>query len=847
MVDKQKSDPNRDLLEALLPFLDPQEIPALEIWEHFAAKGLPEAIVEYLALWEDSLLQGSTDSDLGEFLDFLGGLMPDLEASFRADYINVAPVRLLVRALQALGDGQEPARLYNWLSAAAYMAWYDPRITHESTKEVRDWLVQRPAVQKAVLLEGLSRCPDDEDFERCAEQVPTRLHHSAAPPEFRSWCLNMAAEWADRHRRVADFLLRYAVYLGKSPTTEPWITREVLKEGIRGHQDLERRLAELLEEQAQRSTPVWSDVAESARGKKDQPRNQLVDYVRTNIDSLRQNRAAPELLLEIGKAYFGFVPFALTRTTPEPRLRSLLPCADLLEASSEALMGTVHRPDVPGVAEIIQRTQDECPHPLSLPFLAGLEEICRVDREQLDGLQLSQMQQAIAFHYCVPTDEDSEPEWLLRWMQSRPEMVANVLVQCAAGISSGAVMVPGFYELGKQENYAAVASYACLPLLKEYPHQQGPEHLESLGQLLWSALLHSDKAALQMLIEDRLSCPDIPVAQRIRWLAAGVFLAPDTYRKALESTVAGEDDRIREMAEFFAPEEAMALRIEGMDVITLQTIIRLMGGVFEPEFWVDPDDLDWRVSDRLETLMDVLSFRTGEDASRALDELVGDDSLVAWRVELENARDRQRISHRDASYSHPRVLEARQTLSNQALSNAGDLTVLLTDKLNELATRIRTANTDDWRQYWNEDSLGRPGSPKHEVHCRDALLSDLRSVLPAGVTAEPEGEYANDKRADIRVTFQDFNVPVEVKKDRNRQLWSSLQDQLIARYTSDPATGGHGIYLVFWFGGGAKMPLPPQGQRPAGPVELKEQLEAQLAPNDKRRIAVCVVDVSPVE
>ena len=39
---------------------------------------------------------------------------------------------------------------------------------HRSADEVRIWLEQRPAVQKAVLLEGLSRCPDDDDFERYA-------------------------------------------------------------------------------------------------------------------------------------------------------------------------------------------------------------------------------------------------------------------------------------------------------------------------------------------------------------------------------------------------------------------------------------------------------------------------------------------------------------------------------------------------------------------------------------------------------------------------------------------------------------------------------------------------------
>ena len=66
-----------------MPLLDPQEIPPLEIWGHFAAKGLLDAIVEHLALWEDTLLQRSTDLEVAELLDRLNELMPDLEAPFR--------------------------------------------------------------------------------------------------------------------------------------------------------------------------------------------------------------------------------------------------------------------------------------------------------------------------------------------------------------------------------------------------------------------------------------------------------------------------------------------------------------------------------------------------------------------------------------------------------------------------------------------------------------------------------------------------------------------------------------------------------------------------------------------
>ena len=130
----------------------------------------------------------------------------------------------------------------------------------------------------------------------------------------------------------------------------------------------------------------------------------------------------------------------------------------------------------------------------------------------------------------------------------------------------------------------------------------------------------------------------------------------------------------------------------------------------------------------------------------------------------------------------------------------GDLAAFLVNRLEEISLRIRTANTNDWRQYWNEDQYRRPSEPKHEDSCRDALLSDLRASLPMGVDSQPEGRYVNDKRSDIRVAYRDFNVPIEAKRNSHRDLWSAMRDQLIAKYASDPATSGYGIYLVFWFG-----------------------------------------------
>ena len=55
-------------------------------------------------------------------------------------------------------DGREIARLYDWLGVASVRDRYlgDGRA---HIKAVQEWLAKRPRVQKAVILEGLKRCP----------------------------------------------------------------------------------------------------------------------------------------------------------------------------------------------------------------------------------------------------------------------------------------------------------------------------------------------------------------------------------------------------------------------------------------------------------------------------------------------------------------------------------------------------------------------------------------------------------------------------------------------------------------------------------------------------------------
>ena len=157
---------------------------------------------------------------------------------------------------------------------------------------------------------------------------------------------------------------------------------------------------------------------------------------------------------------------------------------------------------------------------------------------------------------------------------------------------------------------------------------------------------------------------------------------------------------------------------------------------------------------------------------------------------------------------------------------------------------MRTTNTNPWRLFRNEAGHGKPGEPKVENSCRDALLALLQPHLPQPVNAQPEGQHASQTRSDILVSANGFQVPIEVKRNTDRELWSALQKQLIAKYAVDPASGGYGIYLVLWFGAD-KQRRRSDGARPNSPEELERLLAESLGEFDRRKISICVMDVSP--
>ena len=220
--------------------------------------------------------------------------------------------------------------------------------------------------------------------------------------------------------------------------------------------------------------------------------------------------------------------------------------------------------------------------------------------------------------------------------------------------------------------------------------------------------------------------------------------------------------------------------------------------------------------------------------------------LAHWRNELRGALHSQRIARRKATFRKLSATDVDRTLANLQPASAADLAALTLDHLRDIAGKIRNGNTDDYEQYWSYDEKNRKlVNPRPENDCRNVLLSDLQERLGRlGIDAQRESSRADNKRADILISYggvNGFNIPIEAKKDDNPDLWRAIHEQLVPKYVRDPGAGGHGIYLVFWFGGkGMKPPL--DGAKLRSAAELETRLRQTLTPEESHRIQVCVID-----
>ena len=582
-------------------------------------------------------------------------------------------------------------------------------------------------------------------------------------------------------------------------------------------------------------------------------RREWRDSLDPHLPSLRENRGQPMLLHHLAQVYFGdFIDVG--GESPQERFRDLAGNDETLARNAlDGLCRSTHRNDLPGAAEIARLGAQNWFHYLALPFMAGLGGKT-VPSAPCHGVGMTedQMRLGLAIHFADPNYSSMQltPGWLDAVREAHPDLVADVLVECARPLlRKGGDLTSHFFDLARSPGHSEVARLAWEPSLKAFPTRCTKSQLAGLSFLLQAALRHGDVSRFLAVVHAKLARRSMNMSQRVYWLAAGLLVSPDTYLDELRASVAGSERRVRHLAEFLADRDFPEPLMQRLDPPALQLLVQVLGTAYRPRtrpsggvHWVD---YSMQVSDRVENLVDRLADTPSPAASEALAVLVSHDAMRHWLSRLVRARYRQNALRRETCFRYRTIAEVREVLANRRPANAADLAALTLSHLRQISRKIRDGNTSDWRQYWNVDSYNRPLKPKPEDACRDALLSDLQARLSGRhVDAQPEGRYADAKRSDIRVSHGGFNVPVEIKKDCHPDLWGAIRTQLTARYTRDPGAGGYGIYLVFWFGAG-RCPPPESGTVPRHPAVLEERLQAALSVDEASLISICVIDVSP--
>ncbi|HBV4559044.1 TPA: hypothetical protein MDY63_003931 [Klebsiella aerogenes] len=387
-------------------------------------------------------------------------------------------------------------------------------------------------------------------------------------------------------------------------------------------------------------------------------------------------------------------------------------------------------------------------------------------------------------------------------------------------------------------------------LTKEHPDDV--LHLQNLvGWLLAHPESHAELLQLSELMiahPSKLKNPSYQI-----WLVCTYLFAPDQCQDLFLS----ESNSTPEMIELIRQLSGKAKIGRGsseqrLSLTQLEAIITVSATHFPNADRVARNDSNsannWEYADFIKRLIDDVSSFSSYDAGEVFERLLLLPECTSYRGYLLHAQSNQKVRYRESQFQHTNWKQALNTLKNKTPANVMDLYALLLDHLQDIANRITYENTDIYKQFWNENGNGKILVPKPEESCRNFFLELLRARLhPLQIICEPEGHMVSGKRADIIISLPGIKIPIEIKRDYHRDVWSALNEQLDQLYTTNPDAEGYGIYLVFWFGASRPNAIPRPAKDTPPPVNATtmEDILNEAVPMVKRdRLSAIVIDVS---
>lgn len=837
-------DQDDDLLGELLVELYPNVITPIEIFDYLHAPKKSNYIGRYERFWSYYLEKQSLDGDLFQLLEELVSRHAKL-----INILNEIPYQsmiggLLKKGLEIHGDIISVQELSDWLSLGLGEHNYPFLNSENDIKQIRDWIGDHPEYQKAVIELHLDECIKSDEFDWCMHQVKERFYHADLPKDYGLWCLNKAKQ-SDKDI-VSKHLFREAMAALWWSKGDQGISLDIFEQAIEEFAKFKPWYEGLRFCPIDRGDREFKQKISKRREKEERQKQEYIQFVKDHIDDIRAGTADPGILHNLGMAYFGhFVVFP--GETPGERLMNYFADEYLVQSILTGFQKCLEREDIQEVQDILQLNMQNKRYHLSFPIRAGLEEI---DSKRVLQLPEDKIRKALAFYFADGLGNDTR--WYVELLKECPELVAEVLLEYGlTAIRAGKEHISGIWALAFDEKYCSIARYASITLLDGFPARCTTKQLGSLNYLLKAALLHAHPGQLQALIKKKLNLRSMNVAQRAYWIGTAFLLSPSKYESSLIEFFDKKTQRIKYLSGYFTDRSDQLSLINDLSETALALLIRLFATYYPPHNWGEGGGhvtTAMNISDLINSMINKLSMVSSDSATKQIIALVKEEKLSQWHQTLQGALYRQQANKREIDFSHPDINQVSRTLNHHTPANIADLAALVFDHISDLANQVQDGDTIGYKEFWNTNAHNQPVGRRHEDACRDTFLSHLKERLNSlGVEVIKEGYYADNKRADIRVSYGGiggFNVPIEIKCNDHKNLWYAIHDQLIAKYTRDPGAHGYGIYLVFWFGSEGTIP-PAEGARPKTAKELEARLiETLTSKEERQQISVCVIDCS---
>ena len=847
-------DYNSDLIGTLLWHLYPTSLTAQEVAVYLDPHRLHELrFGRYFHFWYMVFSEAVPANDVADFLDILAERIGVHTRDTDKDSEDNTQLRTLVHRwiAKSLSDTLSGERLLSWL----LIGFDNNEDSHQvETSLLKEWLSTHSEHYKDLLNAICMRYETTDNPRYAILQVSGFLSGVEYPkdiglwhfqhidkrsnPDIARWHFDQAMQTLDDNQGNAG--LTYAM-------VETWSqTKPVYREWLAaaGVPIDEWRVDQAKRRQA---------YDQAQKQKKEESYAAIVPHVHT----LKTGEGPLPILHNLAGLWLGWFS-DVSGDTPEKRYENRFGhYSDIYEAAKQGFEACLHRGDLPSVKDIVTLYCDNKHHWRMWPCLAGIALYWEKHSTPTGykTLSIDTKSALIAFRIMSPL-LGPDPDWFIALKEHSPDITAKVFLaylrQCLKSKKNEHhIAIPYIRDALQRPQNRAIALLVLPKAIATFPTRATGAQLETFTVLLKMAWCYTPDLC-ETIIAKRLAHKSLDPTQRLYLFITGMLCDPEIYEKKLWDFVDNSAKKTEQLSDFlhYLPQKTGAEQ-SSVSVIPAHTLGKLIERQTPHARWDWPSGVfemsqDIALGDILRGYLYTLENNTSPAAARIeTQRLLAQPQLTAIKPYLEKILDRLTNRQREASFVYPDVKALASLLKNEAPASSRDLCALVLAHLDEIQYAIQHSENNLYKPFWNLNS--NPKTHNDEPSCRDVLAERLQNcVQRQSITIEIEAAAAGGTRCDIRLSSGRYRLPIEIKGEWNKALWTSMETQLIP-YIQNSSThleSGYGIYLVLWGGGDLQRAAKDGGRKPASSKELKERLEKIIPIAYRERIKVVVLDVS---